>query len=203
MNRGQKLTKLDLSQAYQQLLLNEKSSDYLTINMQSGLFHPTRLQFGVHSAAGIFQREMKSGLSHIPFTIVRMDEILISGKNSFEHKQNLVAVLKVLKIVGWNLKKKKCEFMSDEVSYLGFIINKDGISPIPDKILDLLKANIPENVSKPKIFLGMLNYYYRHLSNLADTLEPLLKLLRKNIKWKWGEEQAKAFVMFPKVTFIL
>ena len=107
MNRGQKLTKLDLSQAYQQLLLNEKSCDYLTINMHSGLFHPTRLQFGVHSAAGIFQREMESGLSHITFTIVRMDDILISGKNSFEHKQNLVAVLKVLKIVGWNLKKKE------------------------------------------------------------------------------------------------
>ena len=83
--------------------------------------------------------------------------------------------------------------MSDEVSYLGFIINKDGISPNPDKIRDLLKANIPENVTQLKSFLRMLDYYHRHLSNLADTLEPLQKLLRKNIKWKLGEKQIKAF----------
>ena len=47
--------------------------------------------------------------------------------------------------------------MSDEVSYLGFIINKDGISPNPDKIRDLLKANIPENFTHLKSFLEMLN----------------------------------------------
>ena len=88
LNGGQKFTKLDLSQAYQQLLLDEQSSDYLTINTHKGLFQPTSLQIGVHSTAGIFQREMESRLSHISFTIVRMDDILISGKNSFEHKQN-------------------------------------------------------------------------------------------------------------------
>ena len=41
------------------------------------------------------------------------------------------------------------------------------------------KANIPENVTQVKSFSGMLNYYHRHSSNLADTLEPLHKLLRK------------------------
>ena len=77
---------------------------------------------------------MESRLSHIPFTIVRMDDILISAKNSFEHKHNLVVVLKALKICRLKPITKKCEFMSDEVSYFGFIINKDGISPNPDNI---------------------------------------------------------------------
>ena len=39
----------------------------------------------------------------------------------------------------------------------------------------------------------MLNYYHKYLSNLADILEPLHNLLRKNIKWKRREEQTKAF----------
>ena len=86
LNGGQKFIKLDLSQAYQQLLLDVKSFDYLTINMHKGIFRPTRLQFGVHSAAGIFQREMVSRLSHTPLTIVRWDDILISGTNSFKLK---------------------------------------------------------------------------------------------------------------------
>ena len=104
LNGGQKFIKLDLSQAYQQLLLDVKSFDYLTINMHKGIFRPTRLQFGVHSAAGIFQREMVSRLSHTPLTIVRWDDILISGTNSFKLKQNSVAALKVLKNCGLKLK---------------------------------------------------------------------------------------------------
>ena len=104
LNGGQKFIKLDLSQAYQQLLLDVKSFDYLTINMHKGIFRPTRLQFGVHSAAGIFQREMVSRLSHTPLTIGRWDDILISGTNSFKLKQNSVAALKVLKNCGLKLK---------------------------------------------------------------------------------------------------
>ena len=76
----------------------------------------------------------------------------------------------------------KIEFTSDEVSYLGFIINRYGILLNHVKIRNLLKANIPENVTQLKSFLGMLNYYHRYLSDLANTLEPLYKLLRKNIK---------------------
>ena len=72
--------------------------------MHKGIFRPTRLQFGVHSAAGIFQREMVSRLSHTPLTIGRWDDILISGTNSFKLKQNSVAALKVLKNCGLKLK---------------------------------------------------------------------------------------------------
>ena len=82
--------------------------------------------------------------------------------------------------MGENL--EKIQFTSDEVSYLGFIINKYGILLNHVKIRNLLKANIPENVTQLKSFLGMLNYYHRYLSDLANTLEPLHKLLRKNIK---------------------
>ena len=70
LNGGEKFTKLDLAHAYQQLELDEDSKEYLTINTHKGLFKPTRLQFGVHSAAGIFQRCMEQRICHIPFTIV-------------------------------------------------------------------------------------------------------------------------------------
>ena len=37
-------------------------------------------------------------------------------------------------------------------------------------------------------------YYSKFLPNLSTTLHPLYLLLRKNAPWKWGAEQAKAFV---------
>ena len=71
---GDKFTKLDLSQAYQQLELDEASKELLTISTHQGLFQPARLQFGIHSATGIFQREMDRRLLRIPFTKARVDD---------------------------------------------------------------------------------------------------------------------------------
>ena len=44
---GTIFAKLDLSQAYLQLQLDEKSVPYVTINTHQGLYHHTRLPFGV------------------------------------------------------------------------------------------------------------------------------------------------------------
>ena len=54
---GGKLTKLDLTQAYQQMPL-EESQQYSTIKMHKGLYQLTRLPFEVASAPAIFQRTM-------------------------------------------------------------------------------------------------------------------------------------------------
>ena len=57
---GKTFTKLDLSQAYQQLPLDEESKSHVVINTHRGLFRYTRLLYGILSAPGIFQRVMES-----------------------------------------------------------------------------------------------------------------------------------------------
>ena len=193
LSGGEKFSKLDLSHAYQQIQLDEESKDILTINTHRGLFRPTRLQFGVHLASGVFQREMEKRLSNIPLTFVRVDDILVSGENDHEHLRNLSTVLDIIKQCGLKLKRSKCILMAPEVTYLSYRINKNGVSPLPEKINAILKAPTPTNTTQVKSFLGMLNYYHRHLPNLAHLLEPLHLLLRKNTQWTWGTEQDKAF----------
>ena len=87
LNGEKRFSKLVLYHAYQQLLSHEDSRELLTVNTQKGLFEPNRLQYEVHSAVGNFQREMEKRLSGIPFTIVRIYDILISGKSDEEHLQ--------------------------------------------------------------------------------------------------------------------
>lgn len=64
---GKTFTKLDLSQAYQQLKLDMESRKYVIINAHKGLFRYTRLPFGISSAPDIFQKAMESllqGIAH-------------------------------------------------------------------------------------------------------------------------------------------
>ena len=67
LNGRKRFSKLDLSHTYQQLLFYE---ELLTVNTHKGLFQPNKLQYRVHSAAGIFQREIEKRLSGTLFTIV-------------------------------------------------------------------------------------------------------------------------------------
>ena len=189
---GEKFTKLDLSQAYQQLL----SRELLTVNTHKGLFQPTRLQFRVHSASGIFQRELENRLIclvSIPFVKVRSDDILVSSKNNQDHFDNLKQVLKVIKANGLRLRLKKCNFMQNEVIYLGYKINMDSIFLVKEKIDAIKSTKEPTNVSELKSFLGLLYYYHRHFQNFADTLKPLHNLLRKGVKWEWTEKEQTSF----------
>ena len=193
LNGGDKFTKLDLSNAYQQLRLDADSQEVLTINTHKGLYRPLRLQFGVHSAAGIFQREIEKRITGIPFTIVRVDDILISGENDQDHLSNVERVLKVLEGNKLRLRRNKCHFMEDKVKYLGFIISNQGIEVLPEKIAAIRDAPAPQNVTQVKSFLGMINYYHRHMPCLSAKLEPLHELLRKGTEWKWGVRQKEAF----------
>ena len=89
---GKAFTTLDMSQAYQQLLLDEPSKKLVVINTPRGLFQYNRLPFGIASAPGIFQRVMDSLLQGIPGVIVYLDNILVTGPSDYEHLESLKEV---------------------------------------------------------------------------------------------------------------
>ena len=91
---GKAFTKLDMSQAYQQLLLDEESRKYAVINTHRGLFRYNRLPFRISSAPGIFQRVIESILSGIPGVVVYIDDVLVTGKSEQEHLSVLEEVLR-------------------------------------------------------------------------------------------------------------
>ena len=99
----ERFTKLDLSQAYQQLLLEPDSLKHVAINTHKGLFQYTRLPFGVASAPAIFQRVMKTVLQGIPNVQVYIDDILVTGANEEEHRRNLEEMLDRLQTQGFRL----------------------------------------------------------------------------------------------------
>lgn len=191
---GKSFTKLDMSHAYQQLLLDDESKEFVTINTHKGLFKFNRLVFGVASSPAIFQRTMDSLLQGIPHVACYLDDLLITGATEAEHLGNLEQVLQRLSDAGLRLKRDKCVFMSPSVTYLGHKITAEGISPVEDKVRAVKEAPSPKNVTELRSFLGMVNYYGKFLQDLSKVLAPLYKLLHNDTKWQWCEEQEKAFM---------
>ena len=145
---GKKFTKLDLSQAYQQLPLEEKSRKLVTVNTHRGLFRYTRLPFGVASAPAIFQKLMDSILQGIPRVICYIDDILITGVSDQDHLQNLSLVLQQLTKHNIRVKKSKCEFLMPSVEYLGHKVTAEGLHAMESKLDTIVQAPQPRNLQE-------------------------------------------------------
>ena len=83
--------------------------------------------------------------------------------------------------------------MVPSVAYLGYVIDTDGLRPLPEKVEAIQQAPTPTNVAELKSYLGLLTYYGKFLPNLATHLAPLYKLLGKNVPWSWSLAQDRAF----------
>ena len=190
---GNKFSKIDLSQAYAQVKMDEQSKIYLTINTIKGLYKVNRLPYGIKTAPHIFQSIMDQILQNIPGVCCYIDDILVTAPSDKEHLKRLESVLERLQKHNIRAKKTKCSFMAKEVRYLGHVIDKEGRHPFPEKVDGIKDANPPNNVSELRSFLGMVNYYGSYIRNLSTMLAPLNKLLRVDTKWKWDSACKRAF----------
>ena len=192
LSGGRIFSKLDLSQAYQQVLLEDVSRDLVTINTQKGLFRYTWLPFGVSSAPGIFQRAMEEVLQGIPNVVVYLDDIL-AASTSEEHVKLLDAILSRIQAAGLRLRKSKCTFGVSSVTYLGHKIDAEGLHPVPEKVQAVQDAPSPTDVAQLRSYLGLLSFYSKFLPQLSTVIAPLNHLLRASQPWKWTRVEEQVF----------
>ena len=190
---GKLFTTLDLSHAYNQLLLDEEARKFVTINTHKSLYQYTRLPFGIASAPAVFQRVMDTILQGIEGVACYIDDIIITGKTDEEHLARLEEVWKRLLQHGLHVRRSKCRFLQPRVIFLGHRIDAEGIHPTDEKLKAIMQAPAPENLQELRSFLGLINYYGKFIPNAATILAPLNELLRKDVKWNWTERCQKSF----------
>eukprot|EP00731_Ephydatia_muelleri_P037083 Em0393g2a len=76
---GHGFTKIDLADAYNQIMLAPESQRRLALSTHREVLLPTRLPFGISSAPGYFQEMMDQLTSDLQGVAVYMDDILVSG----------------------------------------------------------------------------------------------------------------------------
>jgi len=82
------------------------------------------------------------------FVVVFIDDILVYSTNYVEHEEHLKTILNVLREWKMFAKLKKCEFWLEEVSFLGHVVNKNGLIVDPTKVKAFVKWEQPTNVQK-------------------------------------------------------
>ena len=90
-------------------------------------------------------------------------------------------VLKHLRKAGLYAKAEKCEFHSESVEYLGYILSPSGLIMSDDKIKIIQDWLEPKKVKDIQSFLGFANFYCRFIFNYSDIVIPLTCLTRKDI----------------------
>ena len=99
-------SKIDLTQAYLQLEVDEESKKYLTINTHKGLYRYNRLLFRIASAPAIWQRTTEQILQGLEGVYCILDDMVITGKDDKQHLNNLSKVLQ--RVEEFNLRANKC-----------------------------------------------------------------------------------------------
>ena len=193
LSGGKNFTKLDLSHAYNQVELEPTSRNMVTINTHKGLFRPIRLVYGVSPVSAIFQTIMDQTLQGLDMVMCQVDDILVTGKNDQERLRNLGLVLTRLAEAGLRLKHEKCRFMQASVTYLGYIINLQGVCADSSKADAIKNASAPKNVQELCSFLGCINYNSKFIDKFSEIAFPLNLLLRKGQRWCWSDDCQNAF----------
>ena len=184
---------LDANSGFWQVKLDHESSKLCTFNSPFGRYMFKRLPFGISSAQDVFQAIMSEMFKDIEGVEVVVDDLLIWGETEEMHDKRLKQVLERVRHHNLKLNKDKSQIKLDEISYIGHVLNKDGLKPDPNKTKAISEMNRPSNKEELQRFLGMVTYLAKFIPNLSQTAAPLRVLLEKDVEWHWTDQQTVSF----------
>ena len=132
------------------------------------------------------------GVDLEPYVFVYLDDIVIVTQTFEKHIEILSEVFTRLISAGLTLGKEKCNFCRQELRYLGYVVDVNGLHVDPEKVNAILQIPTPTKVSEVRSVIGTASWYRRFIPNVSTLIQPLTELLRKNVRFKWTSRQEEA-----------
>ncbi|KAL0534796.1 hypothetical protein IC582_029090 [Cucumis melo] len=182
-------SKIDLRSGYHQLRIKDGDVPKTTFRSRYGHYEFIVMSFGLTNAPAVFMDLMNRVFREFldTFVIVFIDDILIYSKTEAEHEEHLRIVVQTLRDNKLYAKFSKCEFWLKQVSFLGHVVSKAGVSVDPAKIEAVTGWTRPSTVSEVRSFLGLAGYYRRFVENFSRIATPLTQLTRKGAPFVWSK----------------
>lgn len=191
-------TRIDLRKAFHQVPMAPADIPKTAIITPFGLFEFVYMTFGLRNAAQTFQRLIDEALRGLDFVFAFIDDIIIASSSHDQHTEHIRMVFQRLKDYGLRINAEKCEFAKTEIKFLGHLITKHGIRPLPEKIDTISKFSKPNLACELRRFLSMIQFYRRFIPNAAEVHSRLQVLINGNLKndktqIKWTDDALTAF----------
>ena len=185
------VSKLDMSQSFHQIEVDQGSRDYTTFVTQYGRYRYRRMPFGLKKAPAVFQQLMDKVLSSCrDCASTYIDDVLVYSADWDVHKKDLGRVLAALESAGITAKPGKCQFGRQHVEYLGHVIGCGSLAIPEHRVTAICDYKRPVNKKDMRAFLGLLSYYRKFVQNFADQSSILTpatsKMAPRTVVWTPG-----------------
>ena len=146
-------TSLDLKYAFSQIPLSNEVSRHCNFNIvcgeQTGTYRFKTGFYGLTDMPKEFQKAMDNTLQSLSGVFCFLDDFLIVSKGSINDHNILVnKVITRLDEEGFALKLSKCDFLMNQLSWLGYDIDSEGYTPKRSKIDAVLALESPKSVKQ-------------------------------------------------------
>ena len=197
-------TKMDKRSGFWQIDLIAAAQELLAFITPKGrVFKWKVMPFGVANAPALFQELMNKTLyilrrrplvqELIPRGAemeAHIDDVSFGTNTQEDHVLLLREFFTACQENHLRIKLKKCEFMKEEMEYLGFDVGYGWWKPAVSKMPPLQDMQIRDDPKKGlhdvRSFVGACNFYRRHIHNFTYSSAPLTDLIKKATPWSLG-----------------
>ncbi|KAK9148304.1 hypothetical protein Scep_007061 [Stephania cephalantha] len=194
-------TKLDLRSGYYQVRIAAGDVPKTAMVTRYGSFEYLVMPFGLTNAPATFCNLMNDVLKEFidRFVVVYLDDIVIYSQNLQDHVDHLRKVLTTLRANHLYVKKEKCEFAAQTISFLSHVVGQGQLQMDPEKVRAIMEWPNPTKVTELRSFLGLANYYRRFVEGYSRRVAPLTDLLKKDRAWAWTDRCDQAMAELRQV----
>ena len=188
-------TTLDAASAYWAVNLKEEDREKTAFSVPNGKFEFNVMAFGLRNAGPTYQRMIDICLSGLPTDRLAayLDDIVIFSKSWEEHISDVDMVLRRFSEANISLRPDKCVFGSDEIDFLGYHINENGITPRKELVDSIIDFKQPKSKKEIKRFLGTVGFYHNFIEKFSDISYPLRHLTKDEVPFEWTPACSEAF----------
>ena len=197
IGKAQWFSTLDLMSGYYQISVRKEDRPKTAFVTPFGKYQFNVMPFGLTNAPSTFCRYMSTVLGDLDFVAVYLDDILIFSKTREEHYNHVRTVLRKLQEAQLIVKRPKCHFFKNKVTFLGHILDGVGIRPRDVKVKAIMEFPEPSTKKQAMSFLGMVNFYRKFIDHCSTKAHPINEFISKE-DVNWGEAQHKAFIQLKE-----
>ena len=172
----------------------DSSVKYTSFVTPIGQYEFLKMPFGLTNAARVFQRYLNSIFDQLireRKILLYLDDILIATENIEERLDILKEVFKIAHVNHLKFRFDKCSFLYTEITYLGYLINEDGIRPSTENVKAIVNYPTPRIAKEVQRFLGIARFFRRFMQNFSIIAKPLYDILKKNLNLNSARKKTK------------